>query len=59
MVCCNSQISYLIGHGSRFVKITFNESTENDGRGRPKLVGTMEDLNGGLALRKDLTLPQM
>ena len=59
MVWCNSQIAHLIGHGSRYVKITFKQSSESDVRGRPKLVGTMEDLNGGLALRKELTLPQM
>ena len=47
------RFSYLIGHGSRYVKITFKQSTENDGRGRPKLVGTMEDLKGGLALRRN------
>ena len=41
------------------MKITFRDSLEKDGGGRPNLVGTMDDLKGGLALRKEFTLPQM
>ncbi len=53
------RFSGVIGHGSRNVKITFRQSSEQDGRGRPKLVGTMVDIKGGFALRKEFTLPQM
>ena len=52
------RFSWLVGHGSRYVRITFKQSSENDSRRRPKLVGTMDDLKGGFALRKEFTLPQ-
>ena len=53
------RFSWLVGHGSRYVEITFKESSENDVRGRPILVGTMDDCQDGFALREQFTLPQM
>ena len=53
------RLSWLGGHGSRYVTITYKQSSHGMCRGRPKLVGTMDELMGGFALRKSFKLPQM